>query len=354
MNRLAYLSLTLVTALGACTGGERASSGQCPTGEVCSPATPNGLHFIGDIAADEVLGGLAAPAATAIGGTQEIALQYDRGDGVLIALDLPFTADDDGGLGVKTDSTHGSVVTLRGVASRTNYLRIVDPATAELYDRKEMTGAALDSLALVATDFESVPTDAQLAFAAGNVSVGVALFGKVQQGSAPVTERIVDHSMVISGAGGTQTKWDTLHVANAQVGTATLAVTAGDKPTANLDLVVVDHADAVQPQATTPANIPPSGSQQFCFEALAGTRFIVGLDWSYTVDGQTVATVAGQVLRNCISVTTTKTTGSVAIVARAGGQSASLTATVSSTAAARSVPFGHAGHGTTAGDRAAM
>lgn len=352
MNRLACLSLA--TALGACTGGERANSGQCPAGEVCSPATPRGLHFIGDIAADEVLGSLAAPAATAIGGTQEIALQYDRGDGVLIALDLPFTADDDGGLGVKVDGTHGSVVTLRGVASRTNYLRVVDPATSELYDRKEMTGAALDSLALIATDFENVPADAQLAFAAGNLTVGVALFGKVQEGSSPVTERIVDRSMVISGAGGTQTAWDTLHIANAQVGTATLGVTAGDKPTANLDLVVVDHADSVHPLATNPPNIPPAGSQQFCFEALAGTRFIAGLDWAYTVDGQTVATTPGEVLRNCITVTTTKTTGSIAITARAGGQSASLTATVSATAAARFAPFGHAGQGTTAGDRAAM
>ena len=357
MNRLACLSL--VTALGACTGGERANSGQCPAGEVCSPATPNGLHFIGEIAADEVLGGLAAPSPTAIGGTQEIALQYDRGDGVLIALDLPFAADDDGGLGVKVDSTQGSVVTLRGTGSRQNYLRIVDPATNELYDRKQLAGASLDSLALVATDFESIPSDAELAFAAGTVKVGVALFGKVQEGSAPVTERLVDHSMVISGAGGTQIAWDTLRIPSAQVGTSTLAVTAGDKPSANVALVIVDHAGAVQPLATNPPNIPPAGSQQFCFEALTGgldlpPRFIVGLDWSYTVDGQTIATTPDQVLRNCITVTTHAQSGTVAIAAHAGGQSASITATISATAAARFAPFGHAGHGTTAGDRAAM
>src|SRR5690349_9941492 len=119
MKSLVLASLLVVPA---CFGGERASTGQCPAGEVCSPETPNGLHFIGQALIDDVL--VSGPAATAIGGTQDVALQYDRGDGILIALDLPYTADDDGGLGVRVDHTAGSVVTMRGMKSRSNYLRI--------------------------------------------------------------------------------------------------------------------------------------------------------------------------------------------------------------------------------------
>ncbi len=347
MNRFAYLSILLA----ACTGGDRANSGQCPAGEVCSPATPRGLHFIGDPTSDAILNSLTAPAATAIGGTQEIALQYDRGDGVLIALALPFAADADAADGVKVDSTSGSVVTVRGVGSRQNYLRIVDPTTADLYDRKMLAGAALDTIALIATDFENIPVGSPLAFATGNEKIGVALFGKVQEGSSSVTERIVDHSMVISGAGGTQTAWDEIHIANATTGMSTLAITAGDKPTANLDLVVVDHADAVAPLTTNPAGIPAAGGGQFCFEASSGTRFVVGLTWTYTIDGAAVTTTELQ--RNCVSVSTTKSSGSVAVVARAGGQMASLSVAIGPSAV-RFAPFGNIGRGTSAGDRASM
>src|SRR6187402_2643497 len=93
------LPLCLVSVspmVAACTGGERANSGECPAGEVCSPETPRGLHFIGNAMSDQLLGSLFGPAATAVGGTQEVALEWDRGDGNLVAFTLPYRADDDG------------------------------------------------------------------------------------------------------------------------------------------------------------------------------------------------------------------------------------------------------------------
>ena len=352
MNRFAYL----FPLLAACTGGERADSGQCPAGETCSPATPRGLHFIGESSVDQIF--ISGPGATAIGGTQEVALQYDRGDGTLIALDQPFRADDDGGLGVRIDATAGSVVTLRGVASRQNYLRIVDPTTNELYDRRMVTGAAIASIGLLATTFENVPAGVDIAFATGKEKIGVALYGDVQDGSFTRTERLVDHSMVLSGAGGAQTAWDTLEIANAAVGTRPLAVTAGDRPTATIDLVFVDHADAVKPFPTNPTVVTPAAPQQLCFSALAGTRYIANLVWFFTVDGIETATTQGQLERNCVTVSTLNTSGTVAVTARAGGQTAQVTLTAASAAAAShfvpSGSFGFGGHGTTAGDRAAM
>ena len=106
MNRSALVSL-LALPLVACMGGERNQSGECPAGEVCSPKTPYGLLFVGNALAGEALAPAFGPAATAIGGTQDIELHYDRGDGIDVALDLPYDADDDGGLGVEIDHTAG-------------------------------------------------------------------------------------------------------------------------------------------------------------------------------------------------------------------------------------------------------
>ncbi|MBA3454583.1 MAG: hypothetical protein H0T42_15950, partial [Deltaproteobacteria bacterium] len=138
--------LAAVPLVAACTGGERASSGECPAGEICSPETPRGLHFIGNAMSNQVFGSLFGPAPTAIGGTQEVALEWDRGDGNLVAFTLPYLADDDGANGVAVASTSGSVVTVRGTASRKNYLRIVEPQFDELYDRYELAAAAIESI----------------------------------------------------------------------------------------------------------------------------------------------------------------------------------------------------------------
>ncbi|NVB78034.1 MAG: hypothetical protein HOV81_06530 [Kofleriaceae bacterium] len=336
-----------------CYGGERRNTGECPAGETCSDLTPGGLDFVGNHLVDDIL--LSGPRATAIGGTQQVALEYDRGDGIDVALDMPFTADDDGGNGIRVDSTSGSQVTIRGAGSRSNYLRILDE-DGLLMDRKELTGAALESIELVTTDFESVPAGAQLAFAAGPRKVGVALYGDVQHSGGPTPERLVDTSMVLALQGAERTAWDTLEV-NAQVGTYPLAVTAGDKPTATLDFIVVDHADAlaaISPMTT----VPPSntGSTSLCFQATTSGRYIAGLSWSFLVDGETITHGNDALTRNCISVSTQKTSGTVSVQANAGGQSTTLTLNVGAAARSRdNVPMRTAAPAvTTAGDRASL
>ncbi len=342
MKRL-LASLLFVTA---CTGGERANTGQCPAGEVCSPKTPNGLHFIGNQLADDL--NLVGPSPTAIGGTQDIALQYDRGNGILIALDLPFTADDDGAAGVKIVSTSGSVVSVQGEASRTNYLRILDAADGTLFDRKQLTGAAPDTIELLPTSLERIPAHAQLAFAAGDVALAVGLYGQVQESSGPLEERIVDSTMTLDLAGATKTAWDSLHLPSAAPGTSTLTVTAGDKPAAHLDVVVVSAADSVAP-LDAPQTLQTNVTADVCFTATANGRTVVGLPWTFTVDG-----VAGQsVLEpNCASVKTTKTSGTVTIVGAAGGQMATLVLNVGAMARESVRPLRM--RPTTAGERAAM
>ena len=334
------LALLLVPA---CFGGERATTGQCPDGETCSPKTPNGLEFIGADLAGTL--DLAGPSPTAIGGTQSVALQYDRGDGVQIALDLPFKAETAGSLGVSVTATSGSVVSVTGKASGTDYLRIVDANDNTLFDRKMLGAGALDTIELIPATFERVPADADLAWAPGNFDIGVALYGKV---GSMEHQRLVDESAVLDLAGATQKHWDTLSITGAQTGTSTLMVTAGDKPAAPIDIVVTATADQVQPEQA-PTAVTVNQATEVCFIATSGSRTIVGLPWTFTVDG---APADADLSANCAAVKTAKTTGTVSIVASAGGQSATLVLPVSTmarttTRAVRQLP-------TTAGERASM
>jgi hypothetical protein len=308
-------------------GGERATTGECPAGETCSDLTPRGLQFDGaDMTGDLDLSG---PSPTAIGGTQAIQLEYDPTEGHYIPLDLPFAADDDGGNGVEVDHIAGSIVTVRGAAARTNYLRISDAATDELFDRKELTGAAIDMMKLVPNTFDLVPADRELAFAAGDVEVGVALFGQVQESGGPSDERLVDQNMQLTLAGATQRAWDRVELPAANAGTYALAVTAGDKPTANLDIVVVAHLDSLVSDPANPTTVLPNGVADLCFDGLANERYVAGLSWHFLVDNVDKAGAG-----NCIGVTTAATSGTITVVGSADGMSATATVTI---AAARTV-----------------
>ena len=355
MKRLLFSFSFLSLPLVACYGGERRETGECPAGETCSDLTPTGLDFIGNRLVGELL--LSGPRPTAIGGTQAVALEYDRGDGVDVALDLPFSADDDGGIGVKVDAISGSQVVVRGAGSRSNYLRILD-SDGFLMDRKELTGAALTRIELIPEDYEKIPEDTLIAFAPGTRTFGIALYGDVQTSSGPRAERLVDTSMEVALAGATRKAWDTIEF-DAAIGTHALAITAGDKPAANLDLVVTGTADSVAPIAPAPSTIAANGSASVCFKALANNRYIAGLTWTYNIDGEVTVKDNDDLQRNCMSVTTTKTTGTVSVSASAGGQTMTMALSVGT--APRLVdeiqvekvrPATHAV--TTAGDRASL
>ncbi|CAN5600066.1 hypothetical protein BH11MYX1_BH11MYX1_05770 [soil metagenome] len=352
MKSFVLASLLLVPA---CYGGERHDSGVCPAGETCSDLTPRGLEFVGATFADTA--SIVGPSPTAIGGTQDIAIEYDRAvSGVSVPLDLAYTADDDGGNGVALEHQAGALVTMRGIASRTNYLRISDAVTGELFDRHSLTGAAISRIAFVPATTELVPEGVDLAFATGTVKAGVALYGQVQASTGPQEERLIDQSMALELAGATQLAWDSLQLASATTGTYALGVTAGDRPTTNLDVIVVDHLDQIVKAPENATTIAPMGSAIVCFDAITDGRYVAGLAWHYLVDSVDKTQNA---LGNCISVGTNQTSGTVTVVGSAMGQSATLTLTI---AAARTVmPAALARQSRaqrvfvpTAGDRASM
>jgi hypothetical protein len=226
-------------------------------------------------------------------------------------------------------------VIVRGAGSRTNYLRILD-SDGLLMDRKELTGAAVKKLELVTEGFETVPANTPLAFSPGRRSVGVRLYGDVQTSSGPRSEVLVDTSMQLALAGSTRKAWDTLEL-DATVGTSKLTVTAGDKPPADLDFVVIDHIDSLSVQDSSNLTVSPSSSANVCFSGLGAGYYVAGLTWTYVIDsGAPIVQGDGSLNRNCINVSTQKVSGTIVVQASAGGQSTSVTLTA--TASARELP----------------
>ncbi len=314
MKRLAYLSAALFSLpLVACYGGDRAN-GVCPAGETCSPATPNGLLFVGRNPSDEIA--LSGPLATVIGGTQDVQLEFN--DATLGAFDLAYTAVVDAPTGVNIDTTSGSTVTITGTGTDANYVRIVDPS-GELYDRKQMTGASIDTVALVPAGPETIPTGMDVSFATSNEKFVVALTGRVEDSVlGEIEERLVDDSMQLTLAGSLRVGWDAFSMPGAGAGVYSLGVSSGDYSGQPLDLVIVDHIDSLTVQPDAPTTVAQNESVVVCFTASSSGRYVAGLDWEFTVDGQAVSAFGN----NCADVSTTSTSGSLTVKASVAGMNA--------------------------------
>jgi hypothetical protein len=297
------------------SGGERSETGACPDGETCSEKTPKGLHFDG---AAPVGQGFSASPPTAIGGTQQIKLEYDPGDGKFRELDLPYTATAGNSPAFAVASTVGNVVTVRGLAAGHDFLRILDADDGTLFDRRMLEAAPLTSVELVVGDpgFLGIPDEypdgARLAWRPNaEHDMGIALRG-------PANQRIADTSMKISAPGVDQSDWDQFSFDSGPVGTFPVTVNAAGE-TSDVDVVVVEKNDgvvAIEP----PASIKANGSSTVCFGATYQDRYVVGMGWQFTVDGTTLYPY-----NNCLDVKTTKSSGTVTIEATAGGLSTTIT-----------------------------
>ncbi len=346
--------LASLAPLAACDLGERATTGDCPAGEVCSDDTPRGLHFEGAELGDTLISGGTLP--TLAGGTQSIRLTYDPGTGGIRDLDRPYVADDEDGAGVRVERTSGPVVTLRGVASRANYLRITDPDGA-LYDRKQLQGASFVELKLMPKQPEWIPPGEAVVLAPGARDVTVAVLGQVPGGAGPV--RVVDESMGIELAGATRRSWDTIGVPALAVGHHAMKVTAGNRPAAALDVEVVAGADEIVAQPVQ-APIEAGRAATVCFSARAAGRHVAGLTWTFASDN---GTAVRSLFPNCAAVTAERA-GNLTVTASAGGRTLAApfmavitaSAVAPADAAARreaAAPAQEMAIGTTAGERAA-
>jgi hypothetical protein len=262
--------------------------GDCPGGSTCSPKTPQGLAFDGS---EPVLNLFPPNADTehdhiVTGGVDVIELLENNAP-----FPLAFAAQVDDPAALVIQSSGASSVTLVGGIGTTE-LDIVDPATGLLFDRAAYGSSPLASAAAIPIDvIVSAPawwssTAPAFAFWPGDLDVAIAL---LDDGGA---NRLVDTSIVLALAGATQSTWQALAFPGATPGSYAIDVTSAGGATATAQLIVVDHADDLVALVT-------SGGFA-CFAAEAGGAFIVGIPWTYTIDGTAVAGDDNGLGPNCV------------------------------------------------------
>ncbi|HJL20458.1 MAG TPA: hypothetical protein RMH99_32625 [Sandaracinaceae bacterium LLY-WYZ-13_1] len=150
--RLAGSGALLLALCLACTvsEGERAATGACPEGEVCSDDTPSGLSFYGPLPGDD-------PAGTgflrriAMGGTSSLAFssgsfglseeedpaESGRLGEWAVESTAPWFVEIDGEAEPSPHATWTTdeSVQLRGLAEGETTLRVYEPGSGALYDR---------------------------------------------------------------------------------------------------------------------------------------------------------------------------------------------------------------------------
>ena len=155
------LAISVLAALSlACMGevdGERAMTGECPAGEVCSDATPTGLTFVGNTFYDESALQLGP---VLVNGTFDVGLKTRDGEPLppfLYAIDDPSVLSAAAGEGVFGPTTEAGEpiyvvddhITLTGTGNGETYLRIIHPDTGELFDRVRIEAYQIEDVRMV-------------------------------------------------------------------------------------------------------------------------------------------------------------------------------------------------------------
>lgn len=178
----------------ACTveEGERASSGECPEGEVCSEDTPTGLSFYGPFPTD---GDTDFLPRLALRGSFNVAYQPTEGtlpEAVAESSDFFMTVEPADPERDEYTLWHDeNAVRITAVAEGQAYLRVVDASTDELFDRVRITVEQIDTVYAVDGAGERIE---QLQ-AGEPASIVVALEGESGL-------RLVDESMTVEAGDG--------------------------------------------------------------------------------------------------------------------------------------------------------
>lgn len=329
-----HLRLALPLTLAACAApGERATTGQCPIGEDCSPTTPRGLTFEGPAFGDTLFGSGLHPTAT--GGTQSITLRHAASGN---RLDQTFTplVDDDAFIA----TARGPIVDLAASAQAETSLRIVD-GDGRLMDRIDvaaqtparLAGRTLDTMIEPGRDLAMVPDRPQ------RLTVAILALGDL---------RLVDDSMTIAvtGAPASREGWDTVALTPIAGTPIVLDVVAGTL-TSQLRIEPSATADRIALQPAGPLTLGVGAV--VCVTPLTGERQLVGVTPTWTaLAGATVAGTGG-LLSNCALVTPSQ--ASVRLAVAVAGASAEFTLTAGT---ARLAPPPPAAAPSGLGDRARL
>jgi hypothetical protein len=245
-----------------------------------------------------------APRATAVGGTQAVAVVDGEGNPV------GGIAAESSGPAIGIEDPAGASFVLAGQALGNATITIVG-AQVRLADTLDT--ATLSSVSLVPSTGES--TTGAVAFAAGDRTIGLLTLGRDASGS---TSLLADRSLAVTGwPGAVQPTWDSLH-GSATVGAYALIVTSGAVQL-DIPLVIVDHADSINAEDQP---IEPGVDAVLCFDAVTGGRDVVGLAWTFAFASQPAGatlTASGEFPDCVIVFVPAPSSTQVAITATTGG-----------------------------------
>lgn len=213
--------ILLALCLACTVDGERAATGECPEGEVCSETTPSGLSFGGAWLTDIGTGDVVLP--TADGGTQNI-VWTGGGSDAEAAVETSWVAaldptDDERDIWSLWKGPTARRVT--GLTAGETFLRVTDPSTGELYDRLSLSVRRVASVE--ATELGAEPN---AGLTAGTHTTVVIRLVDDADG------RLVDEGMTITCEGATleRATWDSVELdVPADVDALTFTVEAGHR-----------------------------------------------------------------------------------------------------------------------------
>ena len=307
------------------TSGERAESGECPEGEVCSDLTPDGLYFKGTELANGSINDSSLK-VTAVGGVQTVTVLASADETDIFELDFEATLE---GGDVVLDGVTPPTVTLFGEQAGTGMLRIVDPPTAELFDRVTVEAAPIAEY-LLKPIHEETPFDGAWALFNGGVQhVYVALHDSGDQ-------ILVDESTTMGAATAlsqgtvSQVAWDTLELDGVAPGDLELWVETGDGGRHEETVSLVDDVDEIVVdeniiELTDPVTVGSLATG--CFRASRDGATVVGADWEYSFVGAGTSAVQVGFWPNCFMFDA-ENVGTVTVTASAGSASAEVTVQV--------------------------
>ncbi len=278
-STLGFLLLPLL--LGACAlPGQRATTGECPEGEICSDLAPDGVYFLGAPFSDDIGEGGLSP--TAVGGTQTVT--------ALSGLDTtspPFAESFDAVTADPEIAKVGLVtppsLVLHGVSEGNTLLRLLEPGTEKLLDRIQIH-------ILPATRLTIYPRE--LAYLIDGQSPWALLAGSTPEIVIRLQDsegfRVVDESLSVEPSGDVvmQTAWDLVEVSVPNSGELSFQGMATGLPFL-VKASIVTSVDAIKPSPslgnlTEPESVPLGGEGFYCFYAESGGTAVAGASWTFT------------------------------------------------------------------------
>ncbi len=237
---------------------------------------------------------------TVVGGTQTFGLHFTL-DGEPTEVTSWKASINGPALTELPTGDEGDNLALVGATAGSADVRIVDPATGQLYNGNTLLSVDLAMISFVParTEWPSTPS---IAFANGTFGVVIAL----SDGGTDLATRLVDDTIAVDAGPITRSAWDTLDLTGLAAGDYPVTVTAAGQTFA-LDLAVADAPDAV---TGDDVSVTFGATDGVCFTAVASDRGVVGYDWTFASNGIALPTF-GKPFSNCASTASLGPAGTV-------------------------------------------